>query len=370
MSSQEWRNYCLWRKREFTSFDSLDSTIHNSMFSVEEDDDWNYSVSNGHYLTDVANDFAYAQRYAQRCGADEILIFDFVDNEDATLHVVGYDILDGAFNYSLLTNFGNDITIVNDCLGPNGLIRDKDKALEVHRWFMNNMPDDHHVIGSRLFTVYDKFVQQDVPSNRSLPPSACASSEEPGAVIPHFLICDGVTGQPVSLPQSADKTVTEYLQYFRPGEEARMIARCQFGIRRDGSCSAIMTYPIKGSPWSTRRNPIRMYEFHIRPELATELFTEVRNLQAESPDDCLPNDSLWSDHTEPGSNAVTRDSGNVTCHTIYISTATGYEVYYSMREDSAALQQSELYRTITNLVSPYETLQTQTKAAQADPPNA
>lgn len=161
MSSQEWRDYCLWRKREFMSFDSLDSTIRNSMFSVEEDEDWNYIVSSNYYWTDVVNDFAFAQRYARRCGADEILMFDFADNVETSLHITGYDILDGGFRYSLLTNFGYDNAIVDDCLGPNGLIHNRDKALEVHRWFLDNMPEDSHVIGSRLFAVYDKFILQE-----------------------------------------------------------------------------------------------------------------------------------------------------------------------------------------------------------------
>lgn len=168
MSSQEWRNYCLWRKHEFTAFDSLDSTIHNSMFTIEDEDYWNYAVTNGDHLTDVVNDYVYAQRCARQCGADEILVFDFAENADASLHVAGYDILDGGFSNSLLTNFGNDIAIVNDCLGPNGLIHDKNKALEVHRWFLDNMPDDNHVIGSRLFVVYGKIAQQDAPT----PPAA------------------------------------------------------------------------------------------------------------------------------------------------------------------------------------------------------
>ena len=66
-------------------------------------------------------------------------------------------------------NFGNDITIVNDCLGPNGLIYGKNTALEVHRWFVDNMPDDNHVIGSRLFTVYDRIAQQGTAADRHEP---------------------------------------------------------------------------------------------------------------------------------------------------------------------------------------------------------
>lgn len=158
MLSEEWRSYCQWRERDFTSFDSLDSTLRNSRIDVEDEEFWNYCVSSSRYLTDVVNDFGYAQRFAQRCDADEILMFDFLDSEDASRQVIGYDLLDGGFRYSLLTNFGNDFTIVNDSLGPNGLIPDKEKAREIHGWFMENMPDDPHVIGSRVFAVYEKFV--------------------------------------------------------------------------------------------------------------------------------------------------------------------------------------------------------------------
>lgn len=181
MTSPEWRNYCLWRQREFTAFDSLDSTIRNSVINVGDEEFWKHSVSNGGYLTDVVNDFSYAQRYAQRCGADEILMFDYFDNADYSRDVVGFEILDGGFRYSLLTNFGNDITIVNDCLAANGLIPDQDKAREVHRWFMENMADDPHVIESRLFTVYERFAQQAVAPNRSLPPSPKSTSPVRGS---------------------------------------------------------------------------------------------------------------------------------------------------------------------------------------------
>ena len=164
LSSQEWRSYCLWRNLEFTSFDSLDSTIHNCLNYEEDTDYWNFAVTNGNYLTDVVNNFDYAQRIARRSGADEILMFDFLEDEDSS-RSVGYDILDGAFIFSLLTNFGNDISIVNECLGSNGLIHDKEMAEKVHLWFMNNMPHDPHVIGSRLFSVYEKYAQQDGPPN-------------------------------------------------------------------------------------------------------------------------------------------------------------------------------------------------------------
>ncbi len=169
MASQKWRSYCLWRKMEFAAFDSLDSTIHNSVFAPHEEDDWNYAVTTDQYVTDVVNDFAFAKQYAQRIGADEILIFDFAENEATACPVLGYDILDGAFRYSLLTNFGNDIAIVNGFLSPNGLIVHADQAAQVHKWFNSHMSDDPHVIGSRLFRVYEKCAQQSAAPLPSAP---------------------------------------------------------------------------------------------------------------------------------------------------------------------------------------------------------
>ena len=157
MASAEWRKYCLWRNFDFRAFDSLDSTIHNSLFEILDDDDWKYAVTTDNFLTDIVNNFDFAKTYCERCGSNEILNFDFVENEDSSKQVIGYDILDGAFHYSLLTNFGNDIAIVNGCLGNNGLIRDKAQIIGVHRWFMDNMGNDHHVIGSRTFAVYEKY---------------------------------------------------------------------------------------------------------------------------------------------------------------------------------------------------------------------
>jgi hypothetical protein len=44
-----------------------------------------------------------------------------------------------------------------------------------------------------------------VRQNQPGPPrSACASSEEPVAVVPHAGICEGGVGQSASLPQSAE----------------------------------------------------------------------------------------------------------------------------------------------------------------------
>jgi hypothetical protein len=155
----------------------------------------------------------------------------------------------------------------------------------------------------------------------------------------------------------------EHLFYFRPGEEVRMLARCQFGVTADGRCGATMTYPIRGYPW--RRNVIKSYEFQLSADEQALLFAEVRRLKAEHPGECLSNDELWSDSSEKA-NGITRDRRtNTLCHTIGISATgeQGFRVYFAMRENSAALLNSLLYRTIWRLVAPYETNDGRTSTA-------
>jgi len=157
--------------------------------------------------------------------------------------------------------------------------------------------------------------------------------------------------------------MSEQLYYFRPGEERRMLARCQFGLLRDGRCGASLTYPIKGYPW--RRNPWRSYEFEIESILAGVLFNEVAEMLQNHPTHCLPNEVLWSDHSEKA-NGITRDCETDTpCHTIGIYDCDWEpKYYYSMRENSEVLRSSRIFSTVMSLIEPYERLEQKRPAQQ------
>jgi hypothetical protein len=150
-------------------------------------------------------------------------------------------------------------------------------------------------------------------------------------------------------------SMSGHLFYFRPGEEARMLARCQFGVDKEGRCGATFTYPIKGYPW--RRNVVRSFEFQVGEDTKAMLFAEVRRIREEHPEECLANDQLWSDQSEKA-NGITRDKlGGKLCYTIAIIREDGgYEEYFAMREDSKALLTSSLYKIISRLIEPYEKL--------------
>ena len=134
-----------------------------------------------------------------------------------------------------------------------------------------------------------------------------------------------------------------------------MLARCQFGLERDGRCGAIMIYPIRGYPW--RRNPVRTYEFHLTPEQAHELFEEVSTMPDRFPDECLNDEALWSDHAEKANGITRHGQTGKLCHTLAIYRAPGTAaVYFAMEEDSPALRDSNVYRTLMKLVASHETL--------------
>jgi hypothetical protein len=138
--------------------------------------------------------------------------------------------------------------------------------------------------------------------------------------------------------------VPKHLYVFRPGEEARMLARAQSGISKDGRCGATLTYPIRGYPW--RLNPVRSYEFEISKEKRELLFAEVHRIRKEFPEQCLSTNQLFSDRSEKV-NGITRDRETRTlCYTIGIMVKNEQsEDYYALREDSEALLTSAIYRT-------------------------
>ena len=134
-----------------------------------------------------------------------------------------------------------------------------------------------------------------------------------------------------------------------------MLARCQFGVSKDGRCGATLTYPIKGYPW--RRNVTRSYEFHLSEETKSLLFTEVHRIRSQHPEECLATDRLWSDSSEKG-NGITRDKATgKLCYSIAVVVEGGpSDESYAIREDSEALLTSDLFKTISKLVEPYERL--------------
>jgi hypothetical protein len=143
--------------------------------------------------------------------------------------------------------------------------------------------------------------------------------------------------------------------FFRPGEQARMLARCQFRIDKLGRCTATMTYPSKSMYW--RRSTIKSYTFELDSATQAHLFAEVERIRRDAPSQCLDDGMLWSDTSETA-NAITRDrkSGKLCVEIAVIKKGGELEDRFSMCEDAPAFVSSALYKTIFELIRPHEKL--------------
>jgi hypothetical protein len=134
------------------------------------------------------------------------------------------------------------------------------------------------------------------------------------------------------------------LSIFRPGEAARNLPRWQFKMDEDGHCGAYVSIPIPGISW--RHTRTRTLEWYLDPEAASALIDEALSLPIRFPQDCLANDRLWSDSSEPA-NGITRDrETDALCLTFSVFERGQRLTYYALKENSAALLGSGLHRDI------------------------
>jgi hypothetical protein len=152
-------------------------------------------------------------------------------------------------------------------------------------------------------------------------------------------------------PKPEDYPPGRILYVFHPGEAALGLPRWQFKLEESGNCGASINFPLPGLTWRHTRHGTA--DIQLDQAAAAALFESASALPQQFPADCLTNEELWADSTEP-SNSITRDRrSNSRCITIGVSERGQYKTYYSMSEDSPALLNSELFRAIRSLLRPY-----------------
>jgi hypothetical protein len=121
------------------------------------------------------------------------------------------------------------------------------------------------------------------------------------------------------------------LHIFRPGIAAAGIPRCQISITEDGLVGGAVTCPLPGHGW--RRTPMKFVELKSIAVPISELIDEALQFPQQAPDDCLSDDQLWSDQSEP-SNGITRDRNTDTaCVTVWVQHESERLAYYSIKID-------------------------------------
>tara|TARA_B100001093_G_scaffold376024_1_gene361174 strand:+ start:181 stop:726 length:546 start_codon:yes stop_codon:yes gene_type:complete len=150
---EAWSSYCEWRGIQFKSFDSIDGILRPSLIDTPSDEDWNYIV-NESYKLHLMTDIEYAKKKHKEIGQGCIIGLKFEDHQIKDEGLLGFDIIDGYCDVSLLTNWGNDIEIVNQNLDANALVSNYEVACEIHGYLKENYSDDNHVEDCEIISVY------------------------------------------------------------------------------------------------------------------------------------------------------------------------------------------------------------------------
>ena len=206
----------------------------------------------------------------------------------------------------------------------------------------------------------DGIVGMRVGGKRTLiisPHLAYGAEGLPGKIPPNALLrCEvellGVrelgASRPEDFPPGPHPPCRHVVVYY-PGEAARNLPRWQFGLSEEGNCGAGLYFPIPGMTWRhTRRKELSA---RLEQTVVQAVLNDAVTLPTRFPNECLTTDECWADTSEPA-NSITRDSRtNTICLTIDVW-EKGQHNYYRMRENSPALNESELYRVINSLIQP------------------
>ena len=150
---EAWTNYLEWRGIQFERFDSLDGILRKSLFSPESDEDWQHIVCES-FMLSYLTDFDYAHQTHCRIGSGRLVGLRYSEHDETNEGFLGYDILDRCCDVSLLTNWGNDVEVVNRSLGSNALVPTLAKVESIHQYLTSHHAEDGHVIGCRIVSVY------------------------------------------------------------------------------------------------------------------------------------------------------------------------------------------------------------------------
>lgn len=150
---ERWQDYCQWRGIAFGRFDSIDGMLRENLFHTPEDEDWSHIV-NADYMLHLITDLAFAIKKQRDIGEGEIIGIKTDDHDEGADNFLGYDIIDGYWDISLLTNWGNDHKWINTLLRKNALLGTLSEAQEIHKYIMTQFPEDPHALDCKIISIY------------------------------------------------------------------------------------------------------------------------------------------------------------------------------------------------------------------------
>jgi hypothetical protein len=149
-----WDKYCDWRGLRFERFDSIDGLLRPSLFDPKTPDYWRH-VYQGDSAFQYLTDKQYAEQKHRDIGQGDLVGLRLIDHDKQHRSFLGFDLLDGYFSVSLLTNWGNDVTFINQALGSNALVSNLQAISSIQTQLFDQHGEDNHVEDCHIVSLYD-----------------------------------------------------------------------------------------------------------------------------------------------------------------------------------------------------------------------
>ena len=152
-----WKRYLYWRGLNLTKFDSADAILRPDLFAPDSDEDWQHCL-NENFKLSIITDLDYARRILKRYG-NSVLIGVEIEIEEGyapKAKFLGYDIIDGYCDVSLITNWGTDDEgLINNHVMFNGLISDQVQVFKIRNKLRADYPEDSHAEACEVWAIYE-----------------------------------------------------------------------------------------------------------------------------------------------------------------------------------------------------------------------
>lgn len=150
---KQWNSYIEWRGISFERFDSIDGIMRLALFDCPADDEWSFVV-NENMMIHLIIDYNFALHKLKQIGNGELLGIRLEQHDVESNNFLGFDLIDGCFDISLLTNWGNDNDLINQSLSKNALINNYQVIKKIQNHLIKHHSKDGHVEGCQIVSVY------------------------------------------------------------------------------------------------------------------------------------------------------------------------------------------------------------------------
>jgi len=166
-NGEAWTSYLGWRGLSFSRFESIDGILRPALFRPETTEDWAQTVA-PHYISDLTR----ARKKQVDIGRGDIVGLNFESHDESHPDFLGFDLIDGHDQVSLLTNWGNDLGLINRALSPSGLVIEFRVIRAIQEELIHHHGTDGHVEGCRIVSVYrvgsHTSYLRDIPTGTSI----------------------------------------------------------------------------------------------------------------------------------------------------------------------------------------------------------